>query len=438
MATKYRKFSYKELTALAIELEDYSSIFYTIWSNVIPEYTTEISTAAVYFDTDHKVTKIGINPDFWDTLDTYTKTFILAHECLHIILDHGIRYDFQYKTDHQIANIAMDLAVNHKLVNNFGFNRYLIKDYKNYCWVDTIFKRKVDDTQSFEYYYNLLKDIESGSSKCGNSLKDSAADSFDSHEGLDSLSQEDEESIKEIKESIAKKIKENNSIEELKEFKQELGDIPSCEMGRPGEPLIPGTIEKEIKLKRVPPKKKWESVIKEWTRYDITEGTEYQWVTEDRRFASVNKTDLLLPQLGITEGKDYNKIDILFFLDCSGSCYHLSERFFDAAMTLNPKRFNVRLFSRTTEVCELDITKRVIRTRGYGSDDFGCMERFIQKEKAKGIPYPDAIFHITDGGDCSGVMIDPEYPERWHWFLTGNYTRWIPKTCNIHKLSDFE
>lgn len=31
-------------------------------------------------------------------------------------------------------------------------------------------------------------------------------------------------------------------------------------------------------------------------------------------------------------------------MDTSGSCFNLAERFFKAALTLNPKKFNVRLF----------------------------------------------------------------------------------------------
>ena len=30
-----------------------------------------------------------INPKFWDSLNYYNKAFVIAHECLHIILNHG-------------------------------------------------------------------------------------------------------------------------------------------------------------------------------------------------------------------------------------------------------------------------------------------------------------------------------------------------------------
>jgi hypothetical protein len=52
-----------------------------------------------------------------------------------------------------------------------------------------------------------------------------------------------------------------------------------------------------------------------------------------------------------------NRLDVFFFLDVSGSCYSYKDRFYAAAKSLDPKRFNLRLFSFDTQVTALDINK---------------------------------------------------------------------------------
>lgn len=68
------------------------------------------------------------------------KIFVICHEALHIILNHGKR--FQEKENPKIFNIAVDIVVNHSLVKDFGFIREEIDAKNEYCWIDTIFGEK--------------------------------------------------------------------------------------------------------------------------------------------------------------------------------------------------------------------------------------------------------------------------------------------------------
>lgn len=431
--------SYEEFCDLAMDLEIHHSVFSKLWNIATPVFIKGTGTAYVAFDKENRMIKFAIDPDFWASLDRQTKLFVISHECLHIILNHGIRAKDIDPTMRQIANVAMDVVVNHMLVDQFGFRRQLIKDQDKLCWVDTVFPdEEIASGQGFETYYNLLKNT-MNITHLPNLL--------DIHDFLNGIGGEgdgeggDGPLDEEMQKALADKLSKSLSDGEIKDFVDKVGK------GNPGggivgEPQIPGDLSERIRIKNIVRKRKWESVIKKWTAYSVAEAEEYQWALDHRRFTALKGAELNFPQLAEIESKNFEKIDLLFFLDASGSCWHLKDRFFNAALSLNPKKFNVRMFTRTTEVREIMPEQiKDLKISGGGSDDFSCMERFIQQDIRTGKlrKYPDAVFHITDGVDCSGVKIAPEKPKNWHWFLTEPFDkRWIPSDSKIYRLSDFE
>ena len=86
-----------------------------------PVFTDRIQTAAVQFDKEGNYLMFLLNEKFWNECDEYKKIFVICHEALHIILNHGKR--FQEKENPKIFNIAVDIVVNHSLVKDFGFIR---------------------------------------------------------------------------------------------------------------------------------------------------------------------------------------------------------------------------------------------------------------------------------------------------------------------------
>lgn len=83
--------SFEEELEISNKLSEHHLIFQTFWSIGTPLFTKDIPTAAVGFDSVGEVIYMIVNPDFWDTLDIENKTFVIAHECLHVILNHGKR-----------------------------------------------------------------------------------------------------------------------------------------------------------------------------------------------------------------------------------------------------------------------------------------------------------------------------------------------------------
>ena len=122
------------------KLACHHSIFYKVVEMGKPYLTDKIPTAAVQFDKEGKFINFLFNEKFWKECDDYKKMFVVCHEALHIVLQHGTR--FLENVDNKIANIAMDIVVNHALVRDFGFT----------CF-------------SFYSRYNCLKNIDYQKSK---------------------------------------------------------------------------------------------------------------------------------------------------------------------------------------------------------------------------------------------------------------------------------
>jgi len=130
-----------------------------------------------------------------------------------------------------------------------------------------------------------------------------------------------------------------------------------------------------------------------------------------------------------------DRIDVWFFQDTSGSCRHLAERFFKAAASVPEDRFRVRIFCFDTKVYETDLKSG--KLYGFGGTAFQPLEDEIQNiiQKEPRTKYPQAVFVVTDG---YGSNIQPEFPDRWHWFLSENYTRCIPSSSKRYNLKDYE
>lgn len=429
-----------EWREICLELQQFHAVFYKIWEIGKPVFTTEIPTACVTFTKDGNYLNFLFNPDFWKSCTQYDKLFVICHECMHIMLNHGVR--FKNAEDNRIANFAMDIAINHSLVNRFGFDRKSVTKSDDYCWTDTVFKNKkylgnaVPDDESSEFYYNLLfqakkkknsdKQSESGDASPNKEQGDSNQEpkTVDSHDFM-------QNSINSSK--IMDKIGSSLSKEEKKDLINKAGK----QIGGKGPMAGTGGGLSEFILQEEPSKikKKWESVIINWTKKHFTneDCDKEQWARQHRRHQLLDSSMFLPSDMEIEEiNLVKDKIDVYFFMDTSGSCIHLKERFFQAAKSLSPKKFNIKLLCFDTHVHETSLESRKIY--GGGGTCFNIIENYIQKEK-KDKPYPDAVWIITDG---YGTNVIPEKPERWYWFVSDYGTEsYIPKKSNRFLLKDF-
>jgi len=465
----------KDFYEISAELEDFHGLFYQLWELGFPHLTFQLPTAAVAFNKEGRHIEFLFNPIFWSKLDLYTKAFICSHECLHVMLNHGLRIkDCPLP---ELANIALDVVVNHMLVNKFGFNRASIDlsalvegetdedgkpiPHRNsrgddivLCWLDTVFGKKYEDgevkaNKPFEYYYRFLEqNIEiklNGKGKLilkgGSGGEEIGGNVLDDHSGLQDFDNE------QVKEEIVDAINDKLSEEEKEEIHKKLVRSPDGDAaekaakkngGKPGGKYagsIAGSIVYRPEARNVQQKRKWETVIREWSKKFLKEEvTVEQWARVNRRIIDL-VDGLMIPTDAEHEGFEEDKIDVYFFQDLSGSCWHLKDRFFRASQSLPKDRFNSHLHCFDTVVHK--VTPDNAELHGGGGTSFSILENYIQQKIKSGeIPkYPDAVFVITDG---YGDKVNPEKPENWYWFMSTEYHGCIPKESNIFPLKDFE
>lgn len=419
----------EERLEVAIKLQNHHYFFREFWDIGVPILgkTEEISTAAITFDKKGESLNLVIDEDFWKSLNDDTKTFLICHEMMHIILYHGKRFlEYFGTSDAQTFNIAADVVINEMLVKSFNFDRSLLNDELKIkgCWIDSIFPDgNVKPEQSAEYYFNLLKNNSSNPNY-----------SIPEHFQLDEHKIMSDEELQ----SLKKYIEDSYALDSLdKDLSDLLKDHSLDECPLAGSMSQRESFEVNSKTVR---KKKWESVIKNWENESIKD-SEYtyteRWERVNPLYSQLMTGNIHLPTNCniLDESPSKNKISVFFFLDTSGSCIRLKDRFFSAAKSLNPRKFDIRLFCFDTYVYETTIVSN--RVYGGGGTSFtimeDCIKKIISDEKTV---YPKAVFVITDG---FGDSIHPVHPDRWYWFLTEHSSQhYIPTNSKKFLLSEFE
>lgn len=415
----------EEYLKMLQQLDGKHSVFYHMWLHGKPRFTKEISTAAVAFNEEGQQIDFMLNPDFWESQNDSQKLFVLCHECLHIILDHGHRFFWNKDIDFIKANKATDIAINHMCVNRLGFDRKEIDPNSVYCWTDTVFPENTPaDSMNSEWYYNSL-----------NKLTESGEATSNSHEAI-TVDDHSKMSTKGIEEKL-KEIS-NELTEDEKKFIQDFLEENSNNNNSNGTGTAPGSIWITADTKPVKKKRKWETVIKKWAMQYLknTQEEESQWARINRRFVMMSDDMFIPTEMEVEiEKREEQKIKVWFFQDTSGSCYGYHKRFFNAAKSLPEDRFDIRMFCFDTRVYETDLKSG--KLYGFGGTSFSILERSIQATiKKENTEYPKAVFVITDG---YGDRVMPAVAKNWYWFLTpSNSTAYIPAESKVFNLRDFE
>jgi hypothetical protein len=425
------RISNEEWFEISRALEVHHAVFYKVWQMGKPVFNEDIDTAAVQFDENGEFIWFHFNPHFWKRLQFKDKVWVICHEALHIVLNHGVRTRDAHGINRRAVNAALDVVVNHSLWANFGFERDQVEGWEDYCWVDTVFKNKnplPPADEQFEYYYNLFDKVY-GDAGPGEGEPGTVDDHAMMGQGsgdkiIDGLNEGLSDAEKASLKNMIDKHFQAPPPQEAKNQKAGTGTGGQWVFAAPG------------KVKR---KKKWETVIKKWSKKYLIEKDKdvEQWARLNRRMTMLPKDMFLPSEMEVEDDeKDKKKIKVYFFLDTSGSCWGLKDRFFTAAESLPPDRFDIRLLCFDTQVQETTLESRKIY--GGGGTSFSILENYIQKEVSAGDKggYPEAVFVITDG---YGDNIKPAKADRWYWFITEGGTKsYIDKDCNFFNLKDFE
>lgn len=424
-----------DLERFAYRFKDHSAFFYAMSKvgNIV--WTDRIPTACVTFSPDsYKPINLCFNPEFFSSLNEEEVMFVLGHEYLHIILNHGQRgKDF---ANHQLANIAFDLVINQTLCLRYGFNRQELPWLsENGCWLDTVFSKevwwKMCPRSSGNYYYTQLEIYPPQMSEGfdGNCIPGNSGDG----KGLPGKSTMTDAEATDLMDKVIAAGDETVTSEDL----DTLAEIDKqCNQSRGNSPLGQELRTRSIKLR---PKKKWESVIKEWVNKTLKEifAENETWLEPNHKVSELlDSFNAKIPaeRMRVEQKEKKDKIRAWFFVDMSGSQVHMAQRFINCINTIPEEHFDVRVWSFDTRVYPVDLKTGVLK--GGGGTEFTIMEDEIQRIiKREGCKYPESVWVLTDG---YGTHINPQIPERWYWLMTEPYRDCIPKTSHVYDLNEFE
>jgi hypothetical protein len=416
-----KNFTSEELRDIAARLEIHDAVFSQLWQISTHTYNSKIPTACVAFNDIGEVLSLEMSPTFWRKQTPIQKDFVICHEMLHVILEHGRRAVDSEVENRDANNVAMDVVVNELLVKSFGFLRKDVDPKNKLCWIDTVFPKRKDvlPDKCFEYYLDKLpKTYVNKASKdgTGNVI-------LDDHKTLPTGDIG----------GLAKKVADKLSTQEREvlsnKIQNEVG--PNDGSGRGDEG---GTFTRVMSAERVPRKRKWETLIKKCLKDIVSDGVEESWLSASaRRIATLQDSKIILPVEIYAEGRAKNRASIYMFLDTSGSCTQLAPRFWRLAKSVPRDTFDIKLRCFDTKVYEISFENK--KLYGFGGTSFDILEEHIQKEIKDGEKYPDGIFVLTDG---YGNKVSPSDCSKWHVLLTTNYKTCFPSSVKCYDLRQFE
>lgn len=388
-------------------LSRYHVIFQKFWGITRPVFTDKVERACISYDREGGFINFLINPAFFNPLTLDQKLFVICHEMEHILLGHGKK--MAEAENKEIANIAMDLVINHRLENMFGF---WLEDMPDHINVKTKFPKKhksVSTRECFEFYYNLLssEEFDKEALDC-----EGVADHSYLIEDLSDIEAE----IDKMMSSDVENEKEHRTIVDYVDESDSIVTIPRL---------------------RVPPNNKWISLTKQFSA-DISDWDEGEdWSRPPKRFNDIlSRTDMFVPDIREDRKFRMNKYNVSIFLDYSGSCESESRWFMKSALSFPKKYFNTDIYVFAGKVAKVIPNKYDYYLGNFGDEHYCIIEKFLSKQKE----YPDHVLILTDG---VGRFYDRECsrPENWHWFLNkpirSYYRDTIPPESKQYQLQHF-
>jgi len=210
----------KKIIRAKVSLQNEKPFFAYLIMNLKFKEIKEIRTIGV-----NKFGDCAYNPDFIDEQSEDTLKGILAHEVLHLVLEHLIRGD---KLEQKLFNISADLCINDLLIEN-GFeldSRGLIPRYHEYTFNksngDKVKIEHINEKTAEQIYNELLKEIEDDSE----AIDGEDDKRFDKHmESEDDEGNSDKALSQEQQADISNKWKK--AVSEASAYARQKGDMPN-------------------------------------------------------------------------------------------------------------------------------------------------------------------------------------------------------------------
>lgn len=405
-----RALPHEDVIAISSMLENYHKVFYVFFSLAGIYFDDGIKTAAIQFHKHGKPIML-INEEFWKSLNKNQRVFVVCHECMHVLLDHGNRDGSEVKgATHDDVNIAQDITINEMIVDLFDYDREDFIGWEKYAWIDTCFKnpKQIKRNETFIYYLEeLLKNP--SEQKKNNNVKLIDDHKAPPKDGEPAPSPSHAETV--AKEKFANTLAEELTADELGVLLDALGDGPKAGTMR-------GSIEAMIKKKEQRVRLRINRLIAKLkrTRIKMIEGEGESFTAHDRRFASFfhHNPDMSLPGKIVKEVPSKDRLLVALFMDVSGSCmsYFPDFKKIASAFIAEEKMIETIPYAFDTAVTPIVLDQPL---HIGGGTYFHIIEEECQRLTEKFGRYPDCVMVVTDG---EGNPVVPAAPSRWIWLLT--------------------
>lgn len=348
----------------------------------------EVPTAA----TDGK--NLFFNPEFFLDLAPEERIFLVLHEVMHNVYNHGIRLGFR---DHKTWNEAGDYVINDELIQR-GF-KMPAKGLHNVDY---------RDMSADEVYEDLISKKDKGQQNPPTPWPDlQLPPDGDNQDPNNSQGNQPQTGLGGVEQPSAQEVEDHNKnlLTQAVQASQMHGDKAGT---------IPGSLERLLD-KMLKPKLPWTKILARFL-FSLNKD-DYSWRKPNRRYISQG---IILPSL-YSEG--VGRID--FAIDTSGS---VSEDDFNRFISeigyvfkqYKPEEVGVMQFDHILQsndkVCNVQDFMKLKFKGGGGTQIEPVLEEF-SKNKAK------ALIILTDGHLYHGAELDPNKPVVWCVY---NNPRFIP------------
>lgn len=336
----------------------------------------EISTAA----TDGK--NLFFNPAFFLGLDPEERIFLLLHEIMHNVYNHGIRCGFR---DHTTWNEAGDYVINDDLIQR-GFKMpqggLHDKDYRG--------------QSADEVYQVLINKKDKGQDNTPTPWPDLQTPPEQGGEGQPDPNQQSQ-STGGVQAPSAQEVEDHNKnlLTQATQASQMSGDKAGT---------VPGSLQRTLD-DMLKPKLPWNKILAKFL-FSLNKN-DYSWRRPNRRFISQG---IIMPSL-YSEG--VGKID--FAIDTSGS---VSKDDFNRFISeigyvfkaFNPNEIGVMQFDHILQGNEKCCSVRDFLKLEFKGGGGTCIEPVLEEYKNNDAK---ALIILTDGYLYHGAELDPKKPVVW-------------------------
>lgn len=336
----------------------------------------EISTAA----TDGK--NLFFNPVFFLGLDPEERIFLLLHEIMHNVYNHGIRCGFR---DHTTWNEAGDYVINDDLIQR-GFKMpqggLHDKDYRG--------------QSADEVYQVLINKKDKGQDNTPTPWPDLQTPPEQGGEGQPDPNQQSQ-STGGVQAPSAQEVEDHNKnlLTQATQASQMSGDKAGT---------VPGSLQRTLD-DMLKPKLPWNKILAKFL-FSLNKN-DYSWRRPNRRFISQG---IIMPSL-YSEG--VGKID--FAIDTSGS---VSKDDFNRFISeigyvfkaFNPNEIGVMQFDHILQGNEKCCSVRDFLKLEFKGGGGTCIEPVLEEYKNNDAK---ALIILTDGYLYHGAELDPKKPVVW-------------------------